>query len=94
MRAAGADHAVDLGEAAARCAGAGAALRLRDADSSMRVEQFGDRRADRGPVRLGVVARPAQRVAQARRSRLASRSSGSPVRRSSGRSAGLPSAVR
>ena len=62
MRAAMADHALDLGQlrgaAVGRCR-----RRLRVADADRR-HQFGHRLADRGPVRLVVVAGAGQRLAQ------------------------------
>ena len=87
-----ADHALDLGQVrrARRRRGRRRGCGMADVDVG---HQLGDRRADRGPVRRVVVAGPGQRLAQRAAAARSSRNSGSPVRRSSGRSAGLPSAV-
>ena len=62
MRGAAADHAFDLrGLRRARRRGLGQRPRMRELDG---IHQIRDRRADRGPVRLGMVARLAQRLAQ------------------------------
>jgi hypothetical protein len=62
MRAAGADHQLDLGNA---CRALGQAYRLACGTPQIeRIEQRRYRRADRGPVRRLLVARPKQRLAQ------------------------------
>ncbi len=62
MRAAGADHGLDFGDVRrARHRRGGLRLWMRHVD---RVQEIRHRLADLGPVRLGVVARPGQRLAQ------------------------------
>ncbi len=61
MRAAAADHAFDLGCAGRAPRGRNRRLGVAHADIG---HQLGDRRADRGPVRLGHVAGMGQRRAQ------------------------------
>ena len=62
MRAAAADHLLDRGQIGRLGRRRGRrGLRVAHIDIG---HQLGDRGADRGPVRLGIVARPGQRLAQ------------------------------
>ena len=68
MRAAGADHRLDLGNTG-RAAAPGCGLRFGMGEIDA-IEQRRHRRADRRPVRRFVVARPDQRLAQGLKTRL------------------------